>query len=828
MHLIPAPEHNRIWILALFLLMLSLGCSGSNSSSSNDPTGPSLWQQISHRGALQANVYGPSSAELTWPVEAGVTYNLYVTTDAATLLDTYASYGADLYINVQPPFAVPALSIDTPVYAALEADNDIVSWTSFMPQLPGVRPEVIAVDNDGTRYLGGSFSRVEFHTGGAAILPAVGEGPDHRLALPAAEAAIRVAQSDGLGGWYVGGEFTRIGDTARNNLAHIDAAGQVTAWNPGVDNPVSAMTVSDGIIYVAGGFTTAESGGMEVARGGLAAFNELGQLLPWNPTIEGYIHALAVHNGVVFVGGEFYQANGQARENLVVFDAEGDLLENWSVPNGTVSTLLVANGKLYAGGYFTMVGATERRYLAAFSLDDGTLGGWDPQPDQAVRALTHADGLIYVGGGFTTIRDGDEVLARSRIAVYNLNHELTPWEVDLDDWVQTICVAGEVVYVGGVFHVADGAENRHSLAAFASDGTLLDWNPGATRYNWVHSIVPGNGVVLITGAGNAAGWATSGNLVRNYLAAFDAQGNLTRWNPGANNAVSALLIDGDLIYAGGSFTEAGGESRLRLAAFDKQGNLADWDAEVDDGSVSSMAMFNDLIHIGGSFTSAGGAPRTRIAAFERNGILSDWAPNIPGEHRVVRSMLVHQEVLYIGGNFTQVAGQTRRTLAAFNSSGTLTAWNGSTSDAVSSLAADGALIFAGGNFNDWGQADDLSMVGQRNMAAFDLSGQPAAWIGFPASSVASVVAVDGVVYAGGYFSEVDQEGVMVPSDRMAAFDYTGRLVPWAPSQGGSITALATHQGLIYIGGYVNSFGEGSSTVRRLGYAVLDADGNLLQ
>ena len=42
--------------------------------------------------------------------------------------------------------------------------------------------------------------------------------------------------NDGQGGWYVGGDFWRVGNQSRTNLAHIDRNGHVYAgWHPGVD-----------------------------------------------------------------------------------------------------------------------------------------------------------------------------------------------------------------------------------------------------------------------------------------------------------------------------------------------------------------------------------------------------------------------------------------------------------------------------------------------------------------------------------------------------------------------------------------------------------------
>ena len=63
-------------------------------------------------------------------------------------------------------------------------------------------------------------------------------------------------------------------------------------------------------VYVGGDFTTVDG----VARGHVAAFSTAtGALLPWAPNIGGQVRALAVTPDLVYVGGNYPSANGQAR-----------------------------------------------------------------------------------------------------------------------------------------------------------------------------------------------------------------------------------------------------------------------------------------------------------------------------------------------------------------------------------------------------------------------------------------------------------------------------------------------------------------------------------
>ncbi len=80
---------------------------------------------------------------------------------------------------------------------------------------------------------------------------------------------------------YVTGDFTSIGGVLRDHLAALDInSGLPTAWNPGVNGRVQAMSIADGVAYICGFFT--EVGGQP--RPGIAAIDlATGAVLPWVP-----------------------------------------------------------------------------------------------------------------------------------------------------------------------------------------------------------------------------------------------------------------------------------------------------------------------------------------------------------------------------------------------------------------------------------------------------------------------------------------------------------------------------------------------------------------
>ena len=105
-----------------------------------------------------------------------------------------------------------------------------------------------------TVYIGGEFSYVGPYTGGFVPISASTGQPVG--VFPRVNGFVYACVPDGAGGWFIGGEFTKVGGVGRNNIAHIRADGSVdTAWNPNADGGVSALAVSGTTLYAGGWFT---------------------------------------------------------------------------------------------------------------------------------------------------------------------------------------------------------------------------------------------------------------------------------------------------------------------------------------------------------------------------------------------------------------------------------------------------------------------------------------------------------------------------------------------------------------------------------------------
>src|SRR5690606_2619518 len=145
------------------------------------------------------------------------------------------------------------------------------------------------------------------------------------------------------------------------------------------------------------------------------------------------------------------------------------------------------------------------------------------------------------------------------------------------------------------------------------------------------------------------------------------------WNPVANHYVETLAVHNNVLYAGGRFSQVGGQPRERLAAFTvanvatpgTPATLLDWNPGAAR-TVYALAVSPEAILAGGDggLVGRGGhQAQPHLAAFARRRTSLPWNP---GANRSVDTLAVHNNVLYAGGWFTQAGGQSRVSLAAFS------------------------------------------------------------------------------------------------------------------------------------------------------------------
>lgn len=610
----------------------------------------------------------------------------------------------------------------------------------------------------GITYIGGWFNYVGPPTGAAVDVDAGG----HATPLGPVTGWVAASVADAGGGMYLGGDMV-LDDGSRAQVVHVRGDGSLDA---GFDAPqfkggfagVRALALSGTKLYVGGAFSLA---GAE-SRSALAALDAGdGHLLPLDVHItsgginEPRIDALALKDGYLYAGGEFAEANGTPCANLIDVTPAGGLFASMCnhSPNGPVHALAVVGNTLYVGGWFNTMGASPGANLRRMStVSDFPDAAWLPNPNGEVRALAATASTVYLGGSFTTVGNAGKIAVRARAA-----------------------------------------------AVSAADATPLAWNPSPS------GTLSGNGdgsvdsLLLAGGLVYAGGSFTSiGGHARNNLAALDPAGGVsTQWNPNVGGGVLTLAATSDAtVVAGGYFSSTDGVIRHGLAALGPDGTATGWNPGADD-NVKAIAPSPDgaTVYVAGEFTHVGGVPRAHLAALSAS---SGAATSFdPGPSDRVWALLISPDggTLYVAGNFKTI-GQSgaadRPYLAALSTAtGDPTGWRPGPDKGVSQISPspDGTLLYAVGGFTQIGSQPN--QPARPGAAAVSLQSAEATDWTVPTAGgwINTVFASPSGVYLGGTFTTAAGQ----QRKGLAAAGATGTLAPWTPGFGNGSQAYAFAQ-----------------------------------
>jgi uncharacterized delta-60 repeat protein len=668
----------------------------------------------------------------------------------------------------------------------------------------------------------------------------------------------------------VGGTFNSVtphGATEssfRANLVRLNANGTLdTTFDPNPNSTVSAVALQpDGKLLIAGLFSAVRPGASTntnasfVSRGYVARLESSGALdTTFQPLLNGQVSTLALQaDGKVVLGGAFTTVIGSdgkldkekrddgstfdiapVRNRIARLEANGNLDATYN-PNANGNVLVSArqtDGKVVIGGTFTTLqpnGAatfTLRKYAARLNADGTVDTTFDldlsESPGNRVDSLRlQADGRLYVGGAFTSLRPTGTA---ANVARRNFARLLATGAVDLAfdaaaGGVPTAAVNalalqpdGRVIAVGQFSDL--GGSRGTNLARFRAEGTPdPDFSPALATDGPVHAVaVRTAGAPVPTQLGGFAWLAANGTLRSAFAAAatrlsgeitavaVDARGrvllggtfanlsgttggNLVRFlpngtidasfNPRPNGAIAGIVVQPDgRILVVGNFTTVSDTARNRIARIDDNGAL---DVTYDpsaNAAISSLVLQPDgKAVVGGAFTAftpnltSTAVPRSYLARVNENGTI-DTNYNPSPNSNVNALVLQADGKVVAGGLFTSVIPNatgtpvTRNHLARFNADGSLdTGYNPNPNAQVDTLAAAGNQLVVGGAFSSLQPGAAGAVVERSGLARLNADGTvDGAFNPSPDGGVRTVaVQADGAVVIGGSFTALRPSG----------------------------------------------------------------------
>ncbi len=297
--------------------------------------------------------------------------------------------------------------------------------TDVFPGVVTANVFALAVDSSsGQVFVGGDFAGASSGSSQARARLAAFDLSSGQLTSwnPGADAAVYSLLADQTGTVYAGGAFASVGGLARNRLAAVTAAGDVTAFGAGVTGcfgthttgyansfapctpVVRALSLAGTTLYVGGLFSQV---GGEVRHNAGAVDVTTGLATAWDPRPSNLVYAVGADAQNAVVAGEQTSVNGVYRKGLAALDAtSGALVTDFQADTDeAVLDLLpsVDGTRLIVGGAFLSIQGASRPYLASIAVASGQVDGFNPRPNKPILAMDAVGSSLYLGGKFTKI-----------------------------------------------------------------------------------------------------------------------------------------------------------------------------------------------------------------------------------------------------------------------------------------------------------------------------------------------------------------------------------------------------------------------------------------
>lgn len=623
--------------------------------------------------------------------------------------------------------------------------NQIGKWSKDFA-VPGISGTIYATATDGTNlYLGGNFKTAGNHVANSLIKwdgmtwSTIGQGLETGVSGDAASVEA-LAYADGK--LFVGGNFSRAGQLEVNGIAYWD--GQ--QWNKMGEDSTNGMRR---LIIIEGDTTI----------------------------VRGQVYELFSHNQKIYIGGYFHLAGEHKSNGIAAWDMntktwetfKGGLQSNFENDPVYAYAFAAKGIDIYVGGKFHKAGEIPANHIAKW---DGTNWAAIGESKSFIQDLEFDDkGDLYAVGYY---QSSDDPRA-SRIGKWDgIKWTSISGPEGFNAYVTNILFLGTKLYAAGNFN-----DNGYYVAGFA------EWN--------------GNTWKLIYGLGES---------VNEFFPAD----------------VFALQMVGNKMYVAGAFTKAGEIYPLNVVEWDlttTKWKLLDDGAlhhGIHDGNIQVLERSGNSVYAGGSFTVAGGVYARNIAKWTG----SQWVSLGTGVNNGIRGtvlcILADSQYVYAGGYFGSAGATEAFHIARFDG----TTWSsigigvgGVPGAHVKTLAKVGNYLYVGGYFSIVGDEENNALPAN-SLARFNLTTQRWETLG---RSVEYVFGIPGAVFdlevyedkifVGGEFYSVDdkyyENFAVLHNNKWSGIGENHEI-----GIEGSVRSIKVIKGEIYIGGILRLERRGES------------------
>ncbi len=418
-------------------------------------------------------------------------------------------------------------------------------------------------------------------------------------------------------------------------------------------------------LYVGGGFTTVGGvhGFNRIARWDGADWTPLGSGLagtrtpPWPPYATSAISFDDGSGSALYVAGNFTSAGGVPANGLARWDGQSWSAADQGLAGVTGRFVVFDDGSgpsLYA--HTIIPNATENRgQLVKWSGTEWLpVGSRIPHLPGATLTYNTSDGPVILASFNYTNQ------SPHRAEIFRFDG--VDWALLYDDIEGSITgltlfnhgEGDEIIFVGA--RSVPGLSSLSTIARLTADG----WKSlSSNMYEPVRAVAlhdDGSGEAFFAGGD----FTRTGSGATNHVARWDGS-NWRNLGDGLDGLVRSLVRFDDgtgmHLYAGGDFDSSGATQVNRIARWDGT-SWSPLGAGLANGNVHTLAVFDDgtgpALYAGGSFTTAGGQAASRVAKWDG----TTWSPMSLGfSGNAVHHLWVHDDgqgpSLYAAGDFTQ-------------------------------------------------------------------------------------------------------------------------------------------------------------------------------